>query len=643
MNKMFNFNGMPRKRSGHAGGKGVSTIGMLVLLMAALLVLPSCFDDDDDETVTENVYVCPDGTTADSKDDCPAVEPPPRMTQCLDGTTVTAPAECPDPPQYDHVIMEDDDKDFTGGDAPDSIAGDMRNNEIRGMGGNDEISGMGGNDTLIGGDGEDTLRGGEGDDMLTGGAGNDMLDGGEGGEEKGDTADYSDDAMRVRVNLEMSKANVIRQASTDPFAGAAEEDTLTNIENVTGSPGADEITGDSEDNTLNGGGGNDMIMGGGGDDTLVDEDYTAEPENSATSIDTHDGGAGNDTLVIKDTRGLTIDLTGMVNGTKGADGNLVILSGGVASGHIKTAMMGDDSVSTIENIDCDAGAASVCTITGDDRPNMLNGGGGNDTLNGGGGNDTLNGGGGNDTYDGGEGSDMIYADTADQSIDGGIGPMSEADSPMDLGVDTLSYAKVTEDMDENTLGDQGVASLPTLTSIEVLVLSPLNDNVRIGAVHRSVDGGGGNDTIEGHSGRDMIIGGEGDDTLSSGGGACTDADDCKTDDEFDKAQADVLAGGPGNDTLTGAVSSTDVFAVHAGMGNDKIDTFTLKEDHLHFLDLAGGDGSYNCHEAAGENTVICTLPGEQTITIEHTGTPSLTKPLDFKGDLNIVVVPPEGS
>ena len=41
---MFNFNGMPYKRSGRAGGKSVSMIGMLVLLLAALLVLPSCDD-----------------------------------------------------------------------------------------------------------------------------------------------------------------------------------------------------------------------------------------------------------------------------------------------------------------------------------------------------------------------------------------------------------------------------------------------------------------------------------------------------------------------------------------------------------------------------------------------------------------------
>ena len=54
---MFKFNGMPYKRSGRAGGKSVSMIGMLVLLLAALLVLPSCFDDDT-ETVEVETIIC---------------------------------------------------------------------------------------------------------------------------------------------------------------------------------------------------------------------------------------------------------------------------------------------------------------------------------------------------------------------------------------------------------------------------------------------------------------------------------------------------------------------------------------------------------------------------------------------------------
>ena len=40
---------------GARGGKSVSMIGMLVLLLAALLVLPSCFDDDTETVETDHM------------------------------------------------------------------------------------------------------------------------------------------------------------------------------------------------------------------------------------------------------------------------------------------------------------------------------------------------------------------------------------------------------------------------------------------------------------------------------------------------------------------------------------------------------------------------------------------------------------
>ncbi|MCP4250422.1 MAG: hypothetical protein GY778_25545, partial [bacterium] len=47
-----------------------------------------------------------------------------------------------------------------------------------------------------------------------------------------------------------------------------DHDTLANIENVTGSEGADTIIGDGLGNVITGRGGNDQITGGGGDDTI---------------------------------------------------------------------------------------------------------------------------------------------------------------------------------------------------------------------------------------------------------------------------------------------------------------------------------------------------------------------------------------
>ena len=91
---------------------------------------------------------------------------------------------------------------LNGSGMADVLAGDFRNNIIKGGGGDDKIYGgpnpedahemnsgitnadmlygQGGNDMIFGGAGVDTLRGGAGDDMLHGGPGADMLFGGSG-------------------------------------------------------------------------------------------------------------------------------------------------------------------------------------------------------------------------------------------------------------------------------------------------------------------------------------------------------------------------------------------------------------------------------------------------------------------------------
>ena len=131
MNKMFKFNGMPYKRSGRAGGKSVSMIGMLVLLLAALLVLPSC--DNETEVEGPATYYC-------------------------NGVQVTGP-DCPEGPgdsDYDVTLEEDDhataDDAYNSGDSVESIAGSPGVDHIYGQGGDDEINGMGGNDVITGGE-----------------------------------------------------------------------------------------------------------------------------------------------------------------------------------------------------------------------------------------------------------------------------------------------------------------------------------------------------------------------------------------------------------------------------------------------------------------------------------------------------------
>jgi Ca2+-binding RTX toxin-like protein len=145
---------------------------------------------------------------------------------------------------------------LTGFAEDETITGATGNDVLSGAGGNDVLIGLAGNDTLDGGDGNDVLRGGAGDDILIGGVGN-------------DTASYSDATAGVTVNLSLTAAQ----------ATGAGSDTLSGIENLTGSAFNDTLTGDAGANILNGGDGDDTLAGGAG-------------------INTVNGGAGTDTAVL---------------------------------------------------------------------------------------------------------------------------------------------------------------------------------------------------------------------------------------------------------------------------------------------------------------------------------------------------------
>ncbi|NJL84284.1 MAG: hypothetical protein HC890_17640 [Chloroflexaceae bacterium] len=171
-------------------------------------------------------------------------------------------------------------ENVTGTAGDDSITGNSGNNILDGGAGNDIISALGGADTLLGGEGDDTLLPGNGTDTVDGGAGN-------------DTADFSTVSFPVTVNLSTGTAMYVNGA------GVLVVDTLTSIENVTGTAGNDSITGDAADNVLSGGGGNDTINGGAGTDivaiagTLADVDIAIAGNVATVTI-------GGNTLTITD-------------------------------------------------------------------------------------------------------------------------------------------------------------------------------------------------------------------------------------------------------------------------------------------------------------------------------------------------------
>ena len=90
------------------------------------------------------------------------------------------------------VVQAPDIEDLIGSERADVLAGDFRDNHLRGEGGNDKLYGgpQGGDDVLFGGPGNDQIYGGMGIDGLYGGAGDDLLKGGAGN-------DYFDYARQV--------------------------------------------------------------------------------------------------------------------------------------------------------------------------------------------------------------------------------------------------------------------------------------------------------------------------------------------------------------------------------------------------------------------------------------------------------------
>ena len=203
-------------------------------------------------------------------------------------------------------------QNLVGSAFADTLTGSSGANVIEGGAGNDAIDGGGGTDTasyasasagvtvslalttaqntvgagsdtltsienLIGSAHNDTLTGNSGANVIEGGAGNDAIDGGAGT----DTASYAGATAGVAVSLALTGAQNTLGAGSD---------TLTSMENLTGSAFADTLTGSSTANALNGGAGNDHLSGGGGNDTLT----------GGAGVDTLTGSTGADKFVFDD-------------------------------------------------------------------------------------------------------------------------------------------------------------------------------------------------------------------------------------------------------------------------------------------------------------------------------------------------------
>ena len=475
---------------------------------------------------------------------------------------------------------------------------------------NDTLSGDNLANVIDGGAGDDKIFGGDGNDILVGGSSinGDTLDGGKGI----DAVSYVTSTGAVTVNLETGAAS----------GGDAQNDTYSNIENVTGSQGNDFLTANHAgsvvdgylgDDTLAGGTGNDMLRGGDGIDTAT---YAGAANGVQVNLAL---GTATGLFPSSNIGADTLDSIENVIGSKfddliiGDDGNNVLDGGGgnnvFRSGLGKDQLIGGNGVDTadysqsanavtvdllnnlgkggdaegdtytsIENI---VGTGQNDILTGDNNANRIDGGAGDDVLYGGAGVDTLNGGDGNDRLIGGSGNG-----SSGDTLNGGD------------GFDIIDYSTSASAVTVNLLtlhGDGGDATGDSFgADIEGVAGSAFDDILTGNGLDNTLQGFAGNDILDGGSaspnGGDVLDGGDGTDTVtyaSATAGIVLDlanssnnSGDAKGDsfisieafvgsqfaDKMTAGASSVLFdGGDGNDTLVaGAVGST----LKGGNGDD---------------------------------------------------------------------------
>ncbi|PLX36063.1 MAG: hypothetical protein C0606_15180, partial [Hyphomicrobiales bacterium] len=330
---------------------------------------------------------------------------------------------------------------------------------------NDVLVGTTDANVLDGGAGNDSLSGGDGDDTLIGGSGSDTLSGGTGT----DTADYSSSTSGIALSLGATDGTgvggVYTNRSAGGYAGDANGDVFSSIENVIATEYNDTIGGGTSAGTYQLGEGNDVF----------------DTNSTSTAADTVYTGSGNDSV---------------------------------------WAGAGNDVIYGEEGNDNLAGETGNDTIYGGSGNDWLDGGSGNDLLDGGSGNDELVGGDGDDLVSGGSGDDTLRLNSGADTLDGG-----EGHDVLDLWTSStnvnLATGMVTSGEGDGTTvsgfeevwGGTGNDTITGSSGDETLYGYDGNDSIYGGAGDDSLEGENGDDTIEGGTGNDTILGGSGTDTV----------------------------------------------------------------------------------------------------------------------------------
>ena len=317
-----------------------------------------------------------------------------------------------------------------------------------------------------------------------------------------------------------------------------------------GTSGRDQILGFGGKDRLFGFGGDDVIQGGAGDDRLEGNEGNDGLWGDAGRDELY-GGAGNDTLHA----GLGGD---HLDGGDGID----TVSYADAPGHIGLDLnqgqgVGDPQYypnrarDTYQDIENATGSAFDDGLAGNEKANVLRGGGGNDSINGLAGNDTLDGGSGRDWLAGGEGDDFIDGGTGGDKMYGFTGN------------DTYVLDNIEDRVDEGFDGtaSDGIDTVRSSFSISLsnttIFKGDIENLTLTGSGNLNGSGNGLDNILTGNTGANRLDGRAGDDTLAGGFGN------------------DALVGGDGNDTF---VFDT---ALNPGSNVDRIVDFSVADDTIH--------------------------------------------------------------
>lgn len=516
-----------------------------------------------------------------------------------------------------------------------SAIGTTSGTTMTGTTGNDLLIGLAGNDTLQGGNGHDILIGGEGDDYLQGGNGNDTYYYriGDGHDTIADIGNWTGNADHLILGEELTRDKLTISVSGGSmiltFAGVTgsvtmlETDAISErgIEWVTFGDGEkvsrdtlqgmyieqqeasgavtitgfgnrnDHIHGNSQDNILQGGAGNDTYYYniGDGHDTIADiGNWTGNDDHVML-------GAGLNSSNVS----IAMSGTSMILTFAGITGSLTLLESDAGSDRgIERVTFGNGEIWTRDDFFREyirkQETAGNITINGTSRDDVIYGNSANNQLNGGVGNDTYHfgPGSGNDTIN----ENGLSMGNADQLIFGngmttsliqittsganltisftgvaGSVTLTSQDALSYRGIESFTFSAENVVWSKNDMFAAYIAQEQNAGAATINGFSTVNDTIIGSNINNTLNGKGGNDIIYGMGGNDTIYGEDGDDVLFGGDG---------NDAINGGAHADTINGGSGNDILTGGTGN-DVFVFDAlNNGADTITDFTNNQDKI---------------------------------------------------------------